>query len=242
MDELRDAEINPNCIFKFNVFDRWLLRVARVVFYDDADAPATCFFFLEDDLCDVCVSWEWSVVVDVEVTDFTEVHACVVSSARVTIHVKTGLIVTNAAKLVWFLPLQLTDLVASVLERFEYALALFDAPDGHLQALRIDSLPLGPALFPARFAGELVLQFRIGWFIASRTWPILLCKSVIIHFPTRLNVVPCSRGCRVVVRRCDVLERLLNHYSLVWFLSLERSESHAVTAVSPTYSLPSVAP
>ncbi len=93
MNELRDAEINPDCICWANLLDTRFLRVLRVVINDDADGPVTGFLFVQDDLCDVSVLREWAVVVEVEVTDCGEVHDRVTSSVRVMIHVKTGLVI-----------------------------------------------------------------------------------------------------------------------------------------------------
>ena len=147
-----------------------------------------------------------------EVTNFGEVHDRVTNSVRVIIHVETGLVIHDATELPWRFPFQPPNVVASGLERFKDAFALFDASDSHLQALGIHVCPFRPALFPPGFPGEFVLHLRIRGFVVVRAWPVFLREGVIIHFPARLNIGPCSGGCRGAVRRCSVLERLLNHY------------------------------
>ncbi len=86
MDELGDSEIDSNRIFDINVFNG---RSGYSALYSMTmlivQPPAFCFL---DDFVDVCVVCEWSVGVQVEVTNFRAVYDYMTSPTRVTIHVK----------------------------------------------------------------------------------------------------------------------------------------------------------
>jgi hypothetical protein len=88
VNELRDAEVNANRILNINVFDSRLVWVVGIILYDDADCPVARFLLFQNNLVDVCIVWEWSMVVQVEIANLREIHYCMPISARVTIHVK----------------------------------------------------------------------------------------------------------------------------------------------------------
>jgi hypothetical protein len=88
VDELRDTKVDANSIRNIDVFDGGFVWVVGIVFNDDAHCPVACFLLFENNLVDVCAVREWSVVVQVKVTNFREIHNSVTSSTRVTIHVK----------------------------------------------------------------------------------------------------------------------------------------------------------